>query len=620
MSCLHEQMTGSERTQDEKPPASGGKKEVVMLKTLLRQIGKYRRDTLLAPFFTALEVIMEVLIPFITASLIDRGIEAGNLQKVLLYGGLMLLMAFCSLAFGILAGTCAAKASCGFACNLRDSIYEKIQEFSFSNIDKYSTAGLVTRMTTDVTNIQNAWQMILRIAVRAPLMLVCSMVMCFFISPRLSAIFLIAILFLGAILIFIMLKTTKIFDEVFRRYDDLNASVQENVSAIRVVKAFVREGFENEKFRNAADRLYRLFVKAEGILALNNPVMMLVVYGCIIALSWFGAQFIVAGNLTTGNLTSLFSYVMSVLMSLMMLSMIFVMITMSAASAERIAEVLNEVPDLASPEEPETALADGSIDFNHVSFSYQHGSGEETLHDIDLHIRSGETIGIIGRTGCGKSSLVSLISRLYDVSTGSVCVGGKDVRSYDLEALRNQVAVVLQKNVLFSGTILDNLRWGKEDATLKECKEACRQACAYEFIDRFPDGYDTWIEQGGTNVSGGQKQRLCIARALLKKPKILILDDSTSAVDTATDARIRGFFSQKIPGTTKLIIAQRISSVQDADRILVLENGSVNGFDTHERLLENNRIYQEIYEAQTKGGGDFDQPAPAEEGKEGEIA
>ncbi len=405
-------------------------------------------------------------------------------------------------------------------------------------------------------------------------------------QPRLSAIFLIAILFLGAILIFIMLKTTKIFDEVFRRYDDLNASVQENVSAIRVVKAFVREGFENEKFRNATDRLYRLFVKAEGILALNNPVMMLVVYGCIIALSWFGAQFIVAGNLTTGNLTSLFSYVMSVLMSLMMLSMIFVMITMSAASAKRIAEVLNEVSDLASPEEPETALADGSIDFNHVNFSYQHGSGEETLHDIDLHIRSGETIGIIGGTGCGKSSLVSLISRLYDVSTGSVCVGGKDVRSYDLEALRNQVAVVLQKNVLFSGTILDNLRWGKEDATLKECKEACRQACADEFIDRFPDGYDTWIEQGGTNVSGGQKQRLCIARALLKKPKILILDDSTSAVDTATDARIRGFFSQKIPGTTKLIIAQRISSVQDADRILVLENGSVNGFDTHERLLE----------------------------------
>ena len=544
---------------------------------------------------------------------------------MLQYGGLMLLLAFCSLAFcslafGILAGTCAAKASCGFACNLRDSIYEKVQDFSFSNIDKYSTAGLVTRMTTDVTNIQNAWQMILRVAVRAPLMLVCSMVMCFFISPGLSAIFLVAILFPGAVLIFIMLKTTKIFDEVFRRYDDLNASVQENVSAIRVVKAFVRESFEDETFRNAADRLYRLFVRDEGILALNNPVMMLVVYGCIIALSWFGTQFIVAGNLTTGNLTSLFSYVMSVLMSLMMLSMIFVMITMSAASAERIAQVLNEVPDLTSPENPETELADGSIDFNHVNFSYQHGSGEGTLHDIDLHIRSGETIGIIGGTGCGKSSLVSLISRLYDVSAGSVCVGGKDVRSYDLEALRDQVAVVLQKNVLFSGTILDNLRWGKEDATLEKCEEACRQACADEFISRFPEGYDTWIEQGGTNVSGGQKQRLCIARALLKKPKILILDDSTSAVDTATDAKIRGFFSRKIPGTTKLIIAQRISSVQDADRILVLENGAVNGFDTHERLLENNRIYREIFEAQTKGGGDFDQPAPAEEGKEGESA
>ena len=428
-------------------------------------------------------------------------------------------------------------------------------------------------------------------------------------QPRLSAIFLIAILFLGAILIFIMLKTTKIFDEVFRRYDDLNASVQENVSAIRVVKAFVREGFENEKFRNATDRLYRLFVKAEGILALNNPVMMLVVYGCIIALSWFGAQFIVAGNLTTGNLTSLFSYVMSVLMSLMMLSMIFVMITMSAASAKRIAEVLNEVSDLASPEEPETALADGSIDFNHVNFSYQHGSGEETLHDIDLHIRSGETIGIIGGTGCGKSSLVSLISRLYDVSTGSVCVGGKDVRSYDLEALRNQVAVVLQKNVLFSGTILDNLRWGNPDATEEECKRACEAACADEFIDRMPDGYHTVITRGGSNVSGGQKQHLCIARALLKKPKILILDDSTSAVDTATDAKIRAALAKEIPGTTKMIIAQRISSVESADRILVLEDGRINAFDTHENLLKNNAIYQEIYNSQLEGSGDFDQPA-----------
>ncbi|HJC24153.1 MAG TPA: ABC transporter ATP-binding protein/permease [Candidatus Eisenbergiella merdavium] len=587
-----------------------------MLKTLMGQVGQYRRDTLLAPFFTALEVVMEVLIPFITASLIDKGIEAGNLQKVVLYGGLMLLMAFCSLIFGILAGTSASKASCGFACNLRDSIYERVQDFSFSNIDKYSTAGLVTRMTTDVTNLQNAWQMILRVAVRAPLMLVCSMVMCFFISPRLSAIFLAAIAFLAAVLILIMLKTTKVFNQVFRRYDDLNASVQENVSAIRVVKAFVRETYENEKFRNAANRLYRLFVKAEGTLALNNPVMMLVVYGCILALSWFGAQFIVAGELTTGNLTSLFSYVMSVLMSLMMLSMIFVMVTMSAASAERVCQVLNETPDLTSPAHGETVLSDGSIDFNHVSFSYQHGSGEETLHDIDLHIRSGETIGIIGQTGSGKSSLVSLISRLYDVSAGSVCVGGRDVRSYDLEALRDQVAVVLQKNVLFSGTILDNLRWGREDATQEECSEACRQACADEFISRLPDGYQTWIEQGGTNVSGGQRQRLCIARALLKKPKILILDDSTSAVDTATDARIREAFAKKIPGTTKLIIAQRISSVQDADRILVLENGAVNGFDTHEALLQTNKIYQEIYEAQTKGGGDFDQPAPAEERKE----
>ena len=573
-----------------------------MLKTLLGQIGKYRRDTLLAPFFTALEVVMEVLIPFITASLIDYGIEARDFQKVLQYGGLMLLMAFCSLAFGILAGTCAAKASCGFACNLRDSIYEKIQEFSFSNIDKYSTAGLVTRMTTDVTNIQNAWQMILRIAVRAPLMLVCSMVMCFFISPRLSAIFLIAILFLGAILIFIMLKTTKIFDEIFRRYDDLNASVQENVSAIRVVKAFVREGFENEKFRNAADRLYRLFVKAEGILALNNPVMMLVVYGCIIALSWFGAQFIVAGNLTTGNLTSLFSYVMSVLMSLMMLSMIFVMITMSAASAERIAEVLNEVPDLASPEEPETALADGSIDFNHVSFSYQHGSGEETLHDIDLHIRSGETIGIIGGTGSAKSTLVQLISRLYDATEGTVKVGGLDVRDYDLETLRSQVAMVLQKNVLFSGTIKENLRWGNKDATDEELVQACRLAQADEFITQFPKGYDTYIEQGGTNVSGGQKQRLCIARALLKNPKILILDDSTSAVDTRTDALLRKAMREYIPATTKIIIAQRTASVEDADRIIVMEGGAINAVGTHSQLLAENEIYREIYTSQNKAG------------------
>ena len=586
-----------------------------MIKTLMAQVKQYKSASLLAPVFTAGEVLMEVLIPFVTASIIDKGIEAGNIQQVYRYGGIMLAMALMSLVFGILAGRYAAKASSGLACNLREGIYEKVQTFAFSNIDKYSTAGLVTRMTTDVTNVQNAYQMILRIAVRAPLMLICSMVMCFFISVRLSMIFLVAIVILGAVLIFIMLRATPIFNEVFRKYDDLNASVQENVSAIRVVKAFVREAHENSKFTRAAEQLYTLFVKAESNLALNNPVMMLVVYGCILAISWFGAHFIVAGSLSTGNLTSLFSYVMSVLMSLMMLSMVFVMVTMSAASGRRIAEVLNEVPDMAAPARPEETVADGSIDFNHVDFSYKHGSGEKTLQDIDLHIRSGETIGIIGGTGCGKSSLVSLVSRLYDVDSGSVCVGGKDVRSYETEALRNQVAVVLQKNVLFSGTILDNLRWGKEDATEAECAEACRLACADEFIQRFPDGYHTWIEQGGSNVSGGQKQRLCIARALLKKPKVLILDDSTSAVDTATDAKIRASFAQKIPGTTKLIVAQRISSVQDADRILVLDNGRVNGFDTHEVLLNTNPIYREIYEAQTQGGGDFDQPAP--NGKEG---
>lgn len=585
-----------------------------MIRTLLGQVGEYKRASLLTPLFTGLEVVMEVLIPYVTAAIIDKGIEAGDIGQVYLYGGLMLLLAFLSLLFGILAGKYAARASSGFACNLREGMYANIQTFSFSNIDKYSTAGLVTRMTTDVTNIQNAYQMILRIAVRAPLMLVCSMVMSFFISARLSIVFLVAILVLAAALVLIMTKTTKIFNVVFQKYDDLNASVQENVSAIRVVKAFVREEHENDKFRRAAEKLYALFVKAEGRLAFNNPVMMLVIYGCIIALSWFGAHFIVAGDLTTGNLTSLFSYVMSVLMSLMMLSMIFVMVTMSAASGRRIAEVLEERADLSNPPQPEETVADGRIDFNHVSFSYKHGSGEETLHDIDLHIRSGETVGIIGGTGCGKSSLVNLVSRLYDVDSGSVCVGGKDVRDYDMEALRNQVAVVLQKNVLFSGTILDNLRWGKEDATEEECMQACRQACADEFIERFPDGYHTWIEQGGSNVSGGQKQRLCIARALLKKPKVLILDDSTSAVDTATDARIREAFAKCIPGTTKLIIAQRISSVQDADRILVLDNGAVSGFDTHENLLRDNPIYREIYEAQTRGGGDFDQPADGEKG------
>ena len=587
-----------------------------MLKTLLSQVKEYKTASLLAPLFTALEVVMELFIPFITAAIIDQGIEAGDLGQVYRYGALMIVMAFLSLCFGTLAGRFSAKASARFACNLRDALYAKVQTFSFSNIDKYSTAGLVTRMTTDVTNMQNAYQMILRIAVRAPLMLVCSMCMCFFISVQLSAVFLVALVVLGVSLIFIMTRTIPVFQKVFRKYDDLNASVQENVSAIRVVKAFVREAYEDEKFKKAADGLYRLFVKAESTLALNSPIMMLVVYGSILALSWFGAHYIVAGELTTGNLTSLFSYVMGVLMSLMMLSMIFVMVTMSIASAERICEVLKETPALTDPERPLMTVSDGRVDFDHVSFSYQHGSGEVVLRDLDLHIASGETIGVVGGTGSGKSSLVNLISRLYDVDQGSVRVGGVDVRDYDLEALRNQVAVVLQKNVLFSGTILDNLRWGKEDAAEEECREAARLACADEFIDRFPDGYNTWIEQGGANVSGGQKQRLCIARALLKSPKVLILDDSTSAVGTATDAKIREAFARQIPGTTKIIIAQRVSSVQNADRILVLDNGAVSGFDTHENLLKTNRIYQEIYEAQTQGGGDFDHPV-ADDGKDG---
>lgn len=580
------------------------------LKVLLKQLKEYKRAAVIAPIFTALEVLLEVLIPFITASIIDKGITKGNLSNIYFYGMIMLVMAVLSLLSGVFAGKYAAAASTGLACNLRDGMYANIQTYSFSNIDKYSTAGLVTRMTTDVTNVQNAAQMILRIAIRCPLMLIFSMVMCFFINAQLSLIFLAAVIVLAVILFFIMSRTSRIFREVFQSYDNLNASVQENVSAIRVVKAFVREEHEDRKFQKSAQRLCKLYTKAEGILAFNNPTMMFVVYGCIIALSWFGAQFIVVGNLTTGELTSMFSYIMSIMMSLMMFSMVFVMVTMSAASNGRIAEVLEEVPDLAEPENPVYEVADGSIDFWHVSFAYKHGgSGEATLTDIDLHIKTGETIGIIGSTGCGKSSLINLVSRLYDADKGSVCVGGRDVREYDMETLRNQVAVVLQKNVLFSGTILDNLRWGKEDATEEECKAACRQACADEFIEKFQDRYQTWIEQGGSNVSGGQKQRLCIARALLKKPAVLILDDSTSAVDTATDADIRQAFATSIPGTTKLIIAQRISSVQDADRILVLDDGKINGFDTHENLLKDNAIYQDIYETQTKGGGDFDNAA-----------
>lgn len=579
------------------------------MKTVLVQLKQYKKDTFLTVGFTTLEVIMEVLLPFITALIIDNGLEQSNMSAIIKYGILMLVMALVSLFSGAMAGKYAASASSGFACNLRESMYVRVQDYSFSNIDKFSTAGLVTRMTTDVTNVQNTFQMIIHIAVRAPLMLIFSMIMCFLINRSLSLVFLAALCFLAVILAVIMKKATGVFQEVFDRYDDLNASVQENVTAIRVVKAYVREDHENKKFRKAAEHLYRLFVKAESLLAVNNPVMMLVVYGCITAVSWFGAQYIVAGSMSTGDITSLFSYIMSVMMSLMMLSMIFVMVTMSAASIRRISEVLNEKPELHDPADPITEVADGSIDFDHVSFAYKHGSGEDTLEDIDLHIRSGETIGIIGGTGCGKSSLVNLISRLYDASAGTVKVGGRDVKEYDMEVLRNEVSVVLQKNVLFSGTILDNLRWGNENASEEECEAACRAACASEFIERLPDKYNTWIERGGSNVSGGQKQRLCIARALLKKPKVLILDDSTSAVDTATDAKIREALRQVIPGTTKIIIAQRVSSVEEADRILVLDDGRVNGFDTHEHLLENNEIYRDIYESQTQGGGDFDHAA-----------
>ncbi|WP_417093159.1 ABC transporter ATP-binding protein [Intestinimonas timonensis] len=579
------------------------------MRTVLHQLGRFKRDTFLCIGLCTLEVIMEILLPFITSLIIDKGLEQANLPVVYRYGILMVAMALLSLAFGAAAGKFAASASSGLAANLREAIYNNIQTFSFSNIDKFSVPGLVTRMTTDITNVQNAFMMVIRIAVRSPLMLIFSYIMCLIISPKLSLTFLIAVVFLIVVLGAIMVVTMKIFNEVFRRYDDLNASVQENISAIRVVKAFVREDHENDKFAKASSNLYRLFVKAEGLLAFNNPAMMTAVYFCIIMVSWLGAQIIVAGDMSTGELTSLFSYVMSLLMSLMMLSMVVVMISMSMASIRRISEVLNERPDLQEPAEPVYEVSDGAIDFDHVTFSYKHGSGKNALTDIDLHIKSGETIGVIGGTGAGKSSLVNLICRLYDVDTGTVKVGGRDVREYDMEVLRNQVAVVLQKNTLFTGTILENLRWGNSDATDDECVAACQAACADEFIDRFPDGYHTRIERGGANVSGGQKQRLCIARALLKKPKVLILDDSTSAVDTATDAKIRAAFAQKIPGTTKIIIAQRISSVESADRILVLDNGRVDAFDTHENLLKTNAIYQEIYESQVKGGGDFDQSA-----------
>ncbi len=579
------------------------------MKKVLQQLKQYKRETFLCIGLTAFEVIMEILMPFITAIIIDRGLEAGSLSVVYRYGGLMVVMAFLSLLFGAFAGKNAAGAASGLAANLRESIYANIQTFSFSNIDKFSVPGLVTRMTTDITNVQNAFMMVIRVAVRAPLNFIFSFAMCLMISPQLSSMFLIAVVFLVIVIGTIMVITLRIFNQVFQRYDDLNASVQENVTAIRVVKAFVREDYEDEKFYKASGMLYKLSVKAEGLLAFNNPAMMVAVYFCIIAVSWFGAKFIVGGSMTTGDLTSLFSYIMSLLMSLMMLSMVVVMISMSLASVRRISEVLDEKPDLTDPENPVKEVLDGSIDFNHVNFSYRKDTEKNALSDIELHIKSGETIGIIGGTGSGKSSLVNLICRLYDVKDGSVCVGGTDVRKYDTEVLRNQVSVVLQKNTLFSGSIIDNLRWGNPDATDEECVEACKAACADEFIDRLPDGYYTKIERGGANVSGGQKQRLCIARALLKKPKILILDDSTSAVDTATDASIRAAFVKQIPGTTKLIISQRIYSVQEADRILVLDDGRVDAFDTHENLLKSNAIYQEIYHSQLEGGGDFDMPA-----------
>ena len=577
-----------------------------MIKPLLAHVKEYKRPSLLAPLCAALEVFFDMSIPFVIAQLIDQGIQAGNMAVAMKFGLLMLFLAICGLTTGFLAGKFAAEASAGFAANLREGMYDNIQTFAFSNIDKYSTAGLVTRMTTDVTNVQNAYQMIIRVAVRAPLTVIFSMFMCFVVDRRLSIMFLIAVVILATSLYFIMRRAMTSFNYVFRKYDELNASVQENISGIRVVKAFVREDYENKKFTKAAENIYQLFVKAEKIVIFNNPIMMFIIFACMICLSWFGAHFIVAGSLTTGELTSLFSYIFAMMMSLMMLSMIMVMISMSTASAERISEVLTEKADIVNPENPLMEVPDGSICFEHVHFSYKHGSSEEVLSDIDLSIASGEIIGVIGGTGSGKTSFANLISRLYDVDAGSVTVGGHDVRQYDLEVLRDQVAVVLQKNILFSGTILDNLRWGNEDATEEECIEACRQACADEFIERFPDKYNTWIEQGGSNVSGGQKQRLCIARALLKKPKVLILDDSTSAVDTATDANIRRSFAETIPGTTKIIIAQRISSIQHADKILVLDGGKISGFASHNELLKTNAIYREINDVQQQDDGDFD--------------
>ena len=577
-----------------------------MIKKLASHLGEYRRAAILTPMFSALEAVMDILLPTIMAFIIDLGIEKGDMNAIVKYGLLTFAVAAIALLLGVLAGKYAAEASTGFAGNLRDAMYENIQHYSFSNIDKFSTAGLVTRMTTDVTNLQNAFQMMERMCVRAPVHLVFALIMAFGIGGPLALIFVVAVAFLLAVLASIMVPTFKIFDRVFKNYDNLNSSVQENVSAIRVVKSFVREGFENEKYTKACEGLYQQFVNAESRLSFNGPAMLTAIYGCNIALSWFGAKYILHGALTTGQLNALFGYIMNILMALMMLSMAFVMISMSAASAKRIVEVLDEKTDLPPAKAPVQEVKDSSIRFDHVTFKYKHGSGQPVLNDITFDIKPGETLGIIGGTGSAKSSLVQLIPRLYDAETGTVSVGGVDVRDYDLDVLRHEVSMVLQKNVLFSGTILDNLRWGSENASAEECIRVAKLACADEFIERFPDKYNTWIEQGGSNVSGGQKQRLTIARALLRKPKVLILDDSTSAVDTATDAKIRKAFREEIPGTTKIIIAQRISSVQDADRILVLDNGQINGLGTHEELLKNNAIYQEVYSSQTQGGGDFD--------------
>ena len=578
-----------------------------MIKKLVSHLGEYKRAAILTPMFSALEAVMDILLPTIMAFIIDLGIAKGDMNAILKYGLLTFAVAAIALLLGILAGKYAAEASTGFAGNLRDAMYENIQHYSFSNIDKFSTAGLVTRMTTDVTNLQNAFQMMERMCVRAPVHLVFALIMAFTIGGPLALIFVVAVAFLLVVLASIMVPTFKIFDRVFKNYDNLNASVQENVSAIRVVKSFVREGFENEKYTKACEGLYQQFVNAESRLSFNNPAMLTAIYGCNIALSWFGAKYILHGALTTGQLNALFGYIMNILMALMMLSMAFVMISMSAASAKRIVEVLDEKTDLPPAKAPVQEVKDGSIRFDHVSFKYKHGAGQPVLNDITFDIRPGETLGIIGGTGSAKSSLVQLIPRLYDAETGTVSVGGVDVRDYNLDVLRHEISMVLQKNVLFSGTILDNLRWGNENASEEECIRVAKLACADEFIERFPDKYNTWIEQGGSNVSGGQKQRLTIARALLRKPKVLILDDSTSAVDTATDAKIRKAFREEIPGTTKIIIAQRISSVQDADRILVLDNGQINGLGTHEELLKTNTIYQEVYNSQTQGGsGDFD--------------